>query len=204
MAEIQKSGRRYQGEGGADPTNAPSGNYPNGNYPTTATPTGRVPNPSTRYQAYTEFGAVRISVPDNWRKLGEQQSSVWFSPEGGYGSGNDGQTVFTHGINIGFAQSQSRNLEEASTQMVNSLQQGNQNLRARGNFQRVDINGRSALVIQMGNVNEATGQREVVNLVTTQMRNGQLFYMITVTPENEYNNYQGTFGNILRSIQLNG
>jgi hypothetical protein len=52
-------------------------------------------------------------------------------------------------------------------------------------------------------VNEATGQPEVVNVVTTQLRNGGLFYLIQVSPNNDYGTYQSVFSNILRSLQLN-
>jgi hypothetical protein len=56
----------------------------------------------------------------------------------------------------------------------------------------------------MTNVNQATGQSEVVTLITTQLRNGELFYMIAVSPRNEYSSYQGVFQSILSSLQLNG
>ena len=55
----------------------------------------------------------------------------------------------------------------------------------------------------LNNVNEATGQAEIVTVVTTQLRNGQLFYMIGVAPSNDYGSYQSAFRNILRSVQLN-
>ena len=55
----------------------------------------------------------------------------------------------------------------------------------------------------LNNVNEATGRSEIITVVTTQLRNGQLFYMIAVAPSNEFNSYQSAFRNILRSLQLN-
>ena len=57
--------------------------------------------------------------------------------------------------------------------------------------------------IGLSNVNEATGRNEIVSVVTTQLRNGELFYMIAVAPDNDYNNYQSVFQNVLRSVQLN-
>ena len=94
MAEIARSGRRYPNQGN---------DYPNGDrtdYP--AAPRGRVEYPSSRFRNYTALGVARVSVPDNWREVSEQES-VWFAPNGGYGSSN-GQAVFTHGVNIGVAQ----------------------------------------------------------------------------------------------------
>ena len=55
----------------------------------------------------------------------------------------------------------------------------------------------------LNNVNEATGRSEIITVVTTQLRNGQLFYMIAVAPSNDFNSYQSAFRTILRSVQLN-
>ena len=190
MAEIQQTGQRYPDQGG----------YPNqGNYPSNP-PRGRVAFPSSRYRSYSEFGVLRVSVPDNWRELSEQ-GSVWFAPEGAYGSAN-GQTVFTHGMNFGAVQTRSRNLQQASNEFINSLEQGNGNLRARSDYQRTSISGRSALTISLSNTNEATGRSEIITVTTAQLRNGELFYAITVSPDNDFNAYRGTFTNVLHSIQL--
>jgi Zn-dependent protease with chaperone function len=193
MAEIAQSGRRYPNQGNDYPTGDRT-DYP-------STPQGRVEYPSSRFRSYTVLGAVRVSVPDNWREVSEQ-GSVWFAPNGGYGS-NNGQAVFTHGVNIGIAQTNSRNLQQATNDFLNGLQQGNGNLRSRSGYQRTYVGGRNGLSISLSNTNEATGRPEVVNVVTTQSRNGELLYIIMVAPESDYNNYQSTFQNILRSVQFN-
>ena len=193
MAEIARSGRRYPDQGS---------DYPNGDrtdYP--SAPRGRVEYPSARFRNYNALGVARVSVPDNWQEVSEQ-GSVWFAPNGGYGS-NNGQAVFTHGTNVGIAQTNSRNLQQATNDFLNTLQQGSGNLRARGGYQRTYVAGRNGLSISLGNTNEATGQPEIVDLVTVLLRNGQLLYIISVAPERDYNNYQSTFQNILRSVQLN-
>jgi hypothetical protein len=192
MAEIAQNGRRYPNQGN---------DYPNGertDYP--SAPRGRVEYPSSRYRTYTALGVTRVSVPDNWRELSEG-GSVWFAPNGGYGSSN-GQAVFTHGVNIGINQANSRNLQQATNEFLNSLQQGNGNMRARSGYQRAYVGGRNGLSISLSNTNEATGRPEIVNVFTTQLRNGELLYIIMVAPESDYNNYQATFQNILRSLQL--
>jgi hypothetical protein len=193
MEEIARGGQRY-------PTGENTGNYPN-NYPDNGQ-LGRVQYPSTRYQTYSTLGGiVRASVPANWRELGGN-NSVWFAPEGGYGQYQN-QVVYTHGVNFGVAQTQSRNLQQATQEFLNSLGQGQGNLRQRSGFQRTTIGGRSGLTTTLSNINEATGQPELVTVVTTQLRNGELFYLIAVAPENEWSSYQAAFRNILRSVQLN-
>lgn len=189
MEEIARSGQR-------NPTGENTGNYPNN------PPRGRVASPSSRYQNYSVVGGlVRVSVPSNWRQLGSN-NSVWFSPEGGYGTYQN-QVVYTHGVNFGIAQTQSRNLQQATDEFVNSLAQGNTNLRQRSGYQRASIGGRSGLSTTLTNINEATGEAEIVTVVTTQLRNGELFYMIAVTPQNDSGSFQTAFRNILRSIQFN-
>lgn len=191
MAEIQRSGRRYPNQG----------EYPTGDRTAYPAPTGRVEYPSARYRTYNE-GSFTISVPENWRAVNDQ-NGIWFAPNGGFGTAANGQTVFTHAVNAGVAQSRYANLQQATNEFINGLQQGNGNLRARSSYQRMTLDGRNGLLLTLDNVNEATGQREVVNVVTTQLRNGQLFYVIQVSPSSEYSTYQNTFTNILRSLQLN-
>jgi len=189
MAEIARSGQRY-------PTGETTGNYPNN------PPRGSVEYPSTRYQNYSTLGGfLRVSVPNNWRELAGN-SSVWFAPEGAYGQYQN-QVVYTHGVNFGVAQTQNRDLQQATTEFLNGLGAGNGNLRQRSGVQRTTVGGRTGLTTTLTNVNEATGQAEAITVITTQLRNGQLFYMIAVAPESESGNYQTTFRNILRTVQIN-
>jgi len=161
---------------------------------------GRVEYPSSRYRTYTESNLFRVNVPDNWREV-PSGNSVWFAPEGAYGQAR-GQAVFTHGVNIGIARAQSNNLQQATDEFINSLAQGNRNLRQRTNYQRVGIDGRNALSTTLSNVSEATGRPEVVTVNTIMLRNGDLLYMIAVAPQDDYRDYQRTFQTIVRSLQI--
>ncbi|HSE31320.1 MAG TPA: M48 family metallopeptidase [Pyrinomonadaceae bacterium] len=188
MAEIQRSGQRY-------PNGETTGNIPSN------APRGRVEYPSTRYQNHQLFGGgVQVSVPVNWRELGEG-NSVWFVPEGAYGQVN-GQAVFTHGVNLGASQTNSRNLQQATEEFLNSLAQGNRNIRMNGGYQRTTLSGRTALLSTLTNINEATGQTEVIRVVSTQLRDGSLFYLIAVAPQGE-RNFENAFQNVFRSLRLN-
>jgi predicted Zn-dependent protease len=188
MQDIARGGNRY-------PNGETGGNYPSNQ------PRGRVEYPSTRYQNYSTLGGImRVSVPSNWRQLSES-NSVWFSPEGAYGQYQN-QVVYTHGVNFGMAQTQSLNLQQATQEFLNSLAQGNTNLRQRSSLVRTTVAGRSGLTSTMTNVNEATGQAEAITVITTLLRNGQLFYMIAVAPQNESASYQAAFRNVLRSLQI--
>lgn len=189
MAEIGRSGQRY-------PVGENTGNSPNN------APSGRVEYPSTRYQNYSIFnGGVDVNVPSNWRQINDS-NSVWFAPAGGYGEYN-GQAVFTHGASFGVAQNNNRaSLQRATQDLINGLAQGNNNLRLNGGSQRNTLDGRTALVSNLSNVNEATGRPETVRLITTMLRNGQVFYMVAVVPQGE-RNFETAFNTILRSVRIN-
>jgi hypothetical protein len=174
---------------------------PQSNYPSNSNINSRVAYPSGRFRTYTEGNLFRISVPDNWRELQDSNAnSVTFAPDGAY----DSQGQFTHGILAGLAQTQSGNLQQATQDYINSLAQGNQRLRQQGGFQRGSISGRDAIAVSFSNTNEVTGRPETVSVYTTMLSNGYLFYVVAVAPQNDYRNYQGTFQQVLRSIQLNG
>jgi Zn-dependent protease with chaperone function len=187
MEEIARSGQRY-------PTGENTGNYP-GNVSI-----GRVGYPSSRYRSYNE-GFATLSVPDNWREIRES-NSVWFAPEGGYGQ-YQGQAVFTHAVNIGVTRTQSRDLRQSTQEFISGLVQTNRSLQQSGGYGRTTIDGRTALTTSLANINEATGQRENIVVVTTQSLNGDLFYMIAVAPQGEARNFNTAFNNIHRSIRLN-
>jgi predicted Zn-dependent protease len=188
MQEIAQSGQRY-------PTGENTGNHPEDR------PVGRVEYPSSRYQQYSIFnGGVQVSVPGNWRQINDG-SAVWFAPEGAYGQYN-GQAVYTHGTSFGLAQTSNRNLSSATQELINSLGQGNSNLRTSGGAQRTTLDGRTALVSTLTNVNEATGRGENVRLITTQLRDGRILYMVAVAPQGE-RNFDAAFQNVFRSVRIN-
>src|SRR6266496_521707 len=144
MAEISRSGQRYP-------------NQDDGNRNPDSQVGGRVEYPSTRYRNYDE-GFLRVSVPDNWQEI-RDNNSLWFSPQGAYAQYN-GQAVFTHGVNFGVTQSQSRDLQSATDEFINGLTRGNRNLRLGGGYGRTTVSGRAGLTATLSNVNEASGQSE--------------------------------------------
>jgi Zn-dependent protease with chaperone function len=160
----------------------------------------RVEPPSTRYSSYTEGNLVQLSVPSNWRELASQ-SSVTFAPEGAYGEQN-GQSVFTHGVQIGVAAVRGRDLRTATDEFVDALTQGNPQISQLSGTRQINVAGRQGLQMSMGNVNEATGREEVIQLVTAQMNNGSLFYWIGVAPRDESSGYQQAFQRVISSIRL--
>jgi beta-barrel assembly-enhancing protease len=160
----------------------------------------RVASPSSRYRSYTEGNLFRISVPDNWREV-PTSSSVKFVPAGAYGQ-VQGRTVFTHGVELGVTRNEVHSLQEATQEFIDGLAESNPSLRATGRPQNTNLSGRSGLMAVLRNVSEVTGRGETVTVFTTLLRDGNLFYCITVAPEDEYQTYQRSFQRVTQSIRL--
>lgn len=161
--------------------------------------TGHIARPDSRYATYDEGGLFRISVPSNWQELGSE-SSVTFAPEGAYGAVN-GNSVFTHGVQVGLSRND-RDLQTATSELIQALRQGNPRLSNPGQYERGSIGGRQGLHTVMSNVSDATGGQEVVDLYTALLRDGSLFYVIGVAPREEFNIYSPVFRRVVGSIQL--
>jgi hypothetical protein len=166
---------------------------------TRPTPT-RVPRPDSRFSSYTEGNLFRVSVPTNWREIAGN-NDVTFAPEGAYGDVN-GQNVFTHGTQIGLARNETHDLETATDELIQSLGQGNPQLRRASNSARSTLGGQQALRTSLSNVSEVTGSQERIDLYTSLMRDGTLFYVIGVAPQAEYGEYSSVFSKVVRSIQF--
>ncbi|MFL6212978.1 MAG: M48 family metallopeptidase [Blastocatellia bacterium] len=157
--------------------------------------------PSSRYHTY-DAGAVRISVPDNWREIRGDNNEVTYAPPGGYRS-DGGNVAFTHGAQIELTRASSRDLRAATDELLNVLGQGNPDLRRSGSPWRTTVSSRDALAVSLRNVSEITRQAETITLLTTFTRNGDLLYVIFVAPTDDYGSYQSVFDRIARSLVFN-
>ena len=187
MEEIARSGQRY-------PTQTDT-RYPDnrGGYPVGE----RVTYPSGRFRT-AGTNLFRASIPDNWRQLGGNDVAATYAPEGAFNQNGD----ISHGVMFGTDREGSTNLQQASQQYIQDLMQVNTYLRQQSNWQRTTLGGRSALATTLAGRSPLTGRNEVVTVVTTMLRSGDIFYMVAVAPQNEYGTYQRTFQAIMNSVQL--
>ncbi len=171
-------------------------------YPSDSRIEQRVESPSSRYRTYTGGNVFRLAVPENWGEFGGDGNEVTFAPRGAYGAYRN-QTVFTHGVVAGLANPQSRNLQEASDRYISALLQSNPYLESRSGYRRGRLGNYNALARTLAGRSPATGRSEVVTIHTALLRDGSLFYLITVAPNEELSAYERVFQNILQSIALN-
>jgi hypothetical protein len=154
-----------------------------------------VPPPSTQFREFDE-GDFRISVPANWDELAGS-NTVTFAPQGAYGQG-----VFTHGVEIGTTRYETHDIEQATSELIDSLRQSNPNLRQTSRASRATVSGRRGLQTTLSNVSDASGDRERIHVVTVPVDERNLFYVIAVAPESEASEYSPTFQRVLSSIRL--
>ena len=180
MEEIEKNAKTEQSQ---SPVN--NGTYNNS-----------VQFPSTRTRAYSSGNWIRMNVPNNWETL-EEQSQVWFAPQGAYGK--DG---ITHGAMIGVSKVQNNNLAQSSEDYVNGLLEANPYLSQRNDFTRGTISGRTAYTTVLEGRSPVTNRNETVTIYTTQLRNGDLFHIAAVAPSDQATRYNTVFRNMISSIRL--
>jgi len=163
-------------------------------------PGGRIEPPASSYRTYNEGNLFRVSVPANWRELQGGTNSVTFAPEGAYGTAN-GQNVFTHGVEFGVGRNETHDLQGATQELLDSLARGNPNLGRASRFERVNVGDRRGLRTVLTNRSE-TGGVENIQVVTTQLRDGNLLYAIGVAPQAEFGSYRGVFDRIVGSLDI--
>jgi hypothetical protein len=162
--------------------------------------TGNVAKPSSSFKAYNGGNLFRISVPSNWREL-PGNNSVTFAPDGAYGTANE-QSVFTHGIQAGVARNETHDLQTATDELIQSLAQSNPRLKQASDYTRANVGDRTGLSAILNNVSDATGRNERINVVTTLMQDGTLFYLIGVAPDNEFSAYEPVIRKVASSVQF--
>jgi beta-barrel assembly-enhancing protease len=184
MAELA---RRQPGGGGGEST-ASAG-----------TPGQPVPRPSTQYRSVRGGQVFQAAVPANWQALSDN-SAIKYVPPNGYGP-YQGQQVFTHGVEMGVARAAARDLASATSQFVQALARNNPSLRQAGNVREVRLSGRPALAVPLVN-QSALGEQERIGLYTAQLADGNLFYFLTVVPNDDASLYGPTFERIAQSIRI--
>lgn len=157
----------------------------------------RIEPPSSRYTQYNEGDLFRVSVPSNWREL-QNNNTVTFAPDGAYGQG-----IFSHGVEFGIERNETHDLQTATDELIDSLARSNPRMSQPSGYRRASIDGRRGLETTIQNVSDSTGQRETIQIATTQLRDGNLFYVIAVAPEAEIRDYQPVFRRVVGSINLN-
>ena len=162
----------------------------------------RPPQPSARFNAYQpDDGSFAVEVPENWDSLRTSASDLIFSPRGAYGKYRDNLMV-THGIFIGVRDVRQPDLRSANEAFVQQQIESNADFQIDLEPQRIDFDGQEGYYTVFSGPSAINGVVEVDAVYTTLTGDGRMFYLITITPEDEAELYKPAFEKIIRSLRL--
>lgn len=159
-----------------------------------------VPAPSRQYRTVQGGKLFQVSVPANWTAL-TTNNAVKYVPQNGYGQSR-GQEVMTHGVELGVTRASSRDLQQATASLIDGFLRGNADMRVAGARQNVRLSNRTAILTPLEG-RSALGGSERVDVYTTFLADGNLFYHLSVAPEEDLDEYSVAFNRVARSIKLN-
>jgi Zn-dependent protease with chaperone function len=190
---------------------------------TAPTQTVQVAAPSSTLRSYTApSGVYRISYPSNWRVYQEGTNGVTIAPEGGVGDVG-GRTEVVYGAMInhydpfgssnmssGLRGSGNNNpymgtitLEDATNDLLGQIRQQSNYLQLiKNSTQKFNVSGGRALAVALRGTDPATGLNERVNVITRQLEDGHLLYMLFVTPESDASRYGPVLQAMVNSLQV--
>jgi hypothetical protein len=105
-------------------------------------------------------------------------------------------------VELGVARASSRDLRQATDTLVRAFVESNPEMRQAGESTGVRISNRSGIGTPLVG-QSALGGTERVSVYTTMLADGNLFYYLTVVPEDEASAYARAFDRVGQSIRLN-
>jgi hypothetical protein len=181
--------------------------------PVTDAPSGRFVN--------VENALLRLTHPDNWQAYG-QGDAMTLTPRGGLVDDGQGHQALAYGVIVnifdlpsdgygqqlqgagygqGSAQDAASRLDQTTDRLVQELRLSNRNMRVIRSRESIVVDGERALSTFLSN-DSPIGGRETDWLVTVPHADGLLFFVF-VAPEQEFQRYEGTFHQMLRSVRIN-
>jgi Zn-dependent protease with chaperone function len=159
-----------------------------------------VPAPSRQYRTVQGGQLFTVSVPSNWQAL-SSNNSIKYVPMNAYGEYRGEQTL-THGVELGVARASSRDLQQATQTLIDGFLRSNDGMRVAGRQEHGRLSGRNAIVTPLEG-RSALGGVERVDVYTTMLSNGDMFYLLTVVPEREAGTYSQAFGRVVQTVRIN-
>jgi len=151
--------------------------------------------PSTRTVEFSGVG-IRMRHPDNWKPT-TQGTHATIAPDGGSISGN-----LAYGMIVDVFQPQgARDLDQATTQLLNELKRSDPGIQITGNRSQTRVDGRPAVLTELSNNSPAGGQ-ETDYVITVSRSSNEVLYFVLVAPTKQMPTYKNAFNAILDSVRL--
>ena len=148
--------------------------------------------------------AFQVSYPDNWEVFGDQNSAVTIAPRSGVS-----QNAVAYGVMINAYQPEDPNesLDQETHELLSSLRQSNPDLRQIGYDENIRVNGapgKSVDLIGNSPLQDQSGRavRERDWLVAMKRSDGNLIYLVFISPDQDFGRLRPTFEEMLRSFRM--
>jgi beta-barrel assembly-enhancing protease len=148
--------------------------------------------------------AFSIQYPDNWQTSGDPNSSITIAPQACLG-----QSALACGAVVSGLQSQNgpASVDQATQQLVQSMEQSNPGLKADGNPQTVQVNGVQGRAVDLTGTSpvqkngKPIAERDRLVVVPNSKGDG-LIALVFVSPDNAQSQLQPTYQKMLQSLQV--
>lgn len=178
--------------------------------------------PSSTYRVVQQpRGLFQIQRPQNWTAYtSERDYGMTILPRGGVAGASSSQQRITHGVivnhyvpfdgSVGSSFTTpsgsvfgSGALAAATEDLLRHLQDSNPYLDPiQGSQRRTTVAGRSALVVSLAGRSPSSGVEERVTLVTQQVPDGHIVYLLLIAPRGEYATLAPTFEHMVGSLRV--
>ena len=178
---------------------------------------GRPDGTSSRFVTF-ENSVLRIDHPDNWQTYG-QGDALSIAPRGGMVNDGNGNQALAYGVVVniyephadsygqrlqspGFGQNSAMTSEQATDQLVATLQQSNRNMRVVRRHEYLTVNGVRGLSTYLSNDSPIQGGGRETNWLVTIPRNDGLLFIVFTAPEREFQSYENAFQQMVQSVRM--
>jgi beta-barrel assembly-enhancing protease len=184
--------------------------------------TVNVPAPSTQMKTFVNPTRLySVSIPSNWQVYQQGNTGATFAPQGGIGTVN-GQSdvvvgaIINHYDPFGNAQGNglqgsssgggyygNASVEDATNDLIATVQRSSPYLQVvNGSQQKMRVNGGTALSAMLRGRDPNTGLDERITVVTRQLSDEHLVYMLFITPERDASRYANVLNTMVSSLQV--
>jgi len=165
------------------------------------------PAPSSTLSSYADrSGLYRVSYPSNW-KVYESTSGVTIAPPEGVRD-VDGDSEVIYGAIISRYDPIEKSgagvtLQSATEDLIDAIRKSSPHLQivSRG-AKMLQVSGAPALAATLRGINPTTGINERVTVVTRQLSDVHLGYLVFVTPEKDADTYRNVLHTMVSSMQI--
>ncbi len=164
-----------------------------------------IPAPSSSLRSFTsQSGLYRIGYPSNWQVYQQGSSGVTIGPPGAIsGSEIVVGAIVNHYDPFGNQGFGNISIENATSDLLAALQQSSPYLRlVSGSEGRFRMAGGTAVGAVMRGVDPQTGIDERVTVVTRQLADEHLLYLLFIAPERDAASYRPVLDAMVSSMQI--